>query len=112
MTATIRLISFERVCVYPAIRDVKSHITPTEESFSSTWYVEIKCYWHDNYMFNSYLSRITGNFYMATLRVEYLDLARDFRYKGVTSLRSYLEDTLSIDIFKVISRLLDPFVCR
>ena len=79
MVATInRLLGFERDCAYPAVREIESRITPKGEAFSSTWYAETECYLHDNYMVYSYLSRIAGNFYMATLRTEYLDLTREF----------------------------------
>ncbi|KAK7890021.1 hypothetical protein LTR67_008486 [Exophiala xenobiotica] len=107
VTATVNaLLAFERDCVYPAIKKMEYHITPRETTFSSTWYVETKAYLYDGMAVHSYLSRIATNMYMVTGASEYLDAAHEFRYKGVTALRKYLDSTPNIDVLRLYRGLL------
>lgn len=107
VTATVNdLLAFERDCVYPAIKKMEHHITPRETTFSSTWYVETKAYLYDSMAVHSYLSRIATNMYMVTGASPYLDAAHEFRYKGVTALRKYLDSTPNIDVLRLYRGLL------
>ena len=112
MTATVNsLLSFERDCIFPSIKELELRMTEKENAFretafTATWIDETKAYLYDSIAIHSYLSRIATNRYMITSRPEFLDAAHQFRRKGVASLKQYMTSTSQIDVLRLYRALL------
>ncbi len=112
LTATINsLLSFERDCIFPSIKALELRMTEKKNAsrkadFTTTWINDSHAYLYDSLAIHSYLARIAATRYIVTSEPQFLDVAHEFRRKGVGSLKEYMTTTTQFDIPRLYRALL------